>query len=247
MEMPVFDPQGIDYGAGVGDPLGDPFEGLYEEVARTNDPLAEYDLDERMYGSRWGRMNMRNMQMIANAGRTAGSIANNFYNLVQGINTEPINLTNAAYLGRLIKNGGAILSTGLTTYGVLRSAYNYLTLNEEDEINKNIYEDFTENIIKAGLTAPGDIQNYGNQLKAAGILLSQDKNNINAQNLFLQALKRSIYKEYNKLLRTTRQENDYSQAAMKKRVLGKFDGRREIYINRPDISDLGIVPYDAYN
>lgn len=176
------------------------------------------------------------------------NVADNLYNFLISINAERIagiDLSTPSYLLGLVRKAGQILVSGKLLYGAGNSLYQFVRGSDEDLINE-AYDGFVNEVINSGRNMPADIENNMKRLNTSAKLLASNPYNQESQSLFNKNLKEAIYINFNEMLKTSRQLNDYSPEAMKKRVLGNFDGRREIYLNRPDISDLGIVPNELY-
>lgn len=211
----------------------------YLENVRQMEDFGTRGFSRRMAGIRRAATEM---------GAQAYTVAENLYEFLNAANARQIiniDLTTPAYLLNLVKQAGQILGSGKILYGAGNDLYKYVKGSDEDIINE-AYDGFITEVIKTGEEMPADIENYMKRLNTSARLLATNPDNTEAQSLFNKNLKEAIYIQYNDLLKTSRQLNDYSTNAMKKRVLGNFDGRREIYLNRPDISDLGIVPSEQY-
>lgn len=272
MQMPEYNPQVRYYDpvagqynpfiAGSGEnPDEDPLQRAYRlrREARRDADIQESQLREirrrqrDLYMDDFGARGFgRRMEGIRRAGTEMGAqaytVAQNLYEFLNAANARQIiniDLTTPAYLLNLVKQAGQILGAGKLLYGAGNELYKYVKGSDEDIINE-AYDGFITEVIKTGQDMPTDIENYMKRLNTSARLLATNPDNTEAQSLFNKNLKEAIYIQYNDLLKTSRQLNDYSTNAMKKRVLGNFDGRREIYLNRPDISDLGIVPSEQY-
>ncbi len=260
MQMPDLYPEEYEIGSGVGivapdvlnpldeDPLQRARRVRLEREAAARDFLEDVRQMED-FGTRGFSRRMAGIRRAATEmGTQAYTVAENLYEFLNAANASRItniDLTTPAYLLNLVKQAGQILGAGKILYGAGNELYKYVKGSDEDIINE-AYDGFITEIINTGKEMPADIENYMKRLNTSARLLATNPDNTEAQSLFNKNLKEAIYIQYNDLLKTSRQLNDYSTNAMKKRVLGNFDGRREIYLNRPDISDLGIVPSEQY-